>query len=53
MLKTLGTDKIDAVLQWNYNQTLSYLVQMQNALQSYEQENGPMIDENGLPVAFE
>lgn len=53
MLKTLGTDKIDAVLQWNYNQTLSYLVQMQNALQSYEQENGLMIDENGLPVAFE
>ncbi|WP_281631577.1 DUF4843 domain-containing protein [Flavobacterium luteolum] len=53
MLKTLGTEKMELAAQWNYNQTLSYLVQMQNALQAYEQQNGEMIDENGQPVLFE
>lgn len=53
MLKILGTEKMDVVLEWNYNQTIGYLVQMQNALADYEAANGPMVDENGLPVVFE
>jgi hypothetical protein len=52
MLKTLGSELMNSVNDWSYNQTLNYRIKLINALNEYESANGPLLDENSVPVKF-
>lgn len=52
VIATIGTHDLDGIYAFSYADLINLKAIMKNALQRYERENGPLIDENNEIITF-